>query len=234
MQIARCAFLSAFATALAMASPCIPGTLADYEQLPTGPSGGCTVGPLDFHDFGFILDSSSGGAIPVAASAIMVTPSSGFDNFGLTYSSDGFSVTSGQFIQYVLSYTVDPPPPIIHGGSLSFDVDGPTFPGLDDITSVQCLDAAFNGAVCPTSTVTQSVFDNGLTSSFSSTVAFGPVSTLGNRTTITLDATSGGSANFASFTETVITPEPSFGVAVAAITLLLACKRLKGGPNRRR
>jgi len=232
MQIARWAFLLAFATGLAMASPCVPDTLANYELLPAGATGGCTVGPLDFHDFSFILDSSSGGPTPVSASAIMVTPVNGPDNFGLMYASDGFSVASGQFIQYVLSYTVDPPPPIIHGAFLGFAVDGPVFPGSDSITSVLCLDAAFNGAVCPTSTLTQNVFDNGVTASFENAIAFGPVSTVGDRTTITLDATSGGSADFASFTETFI-PEPAYGLLTAALVLFLGCKRIKESPDRR-
>ena len=141
--------------------------------------------------------------------------------FGLTYSSSGFSVTSGQSIQYLLTYTIDPPPPIIHGFDMSFDVDGPTAPGMDTITSVECLNSAFTGAVCPTSTVTQTVFDNGITFSRDSYAPFpGYFTTMGDRTTITLDASTGGTANFTSLSETAVTPEPASGL-LAGLTLVL-------------
>src|SRR5437660_8909198 len=100
--------------AAAHATPCAPDTLANYLALAPGPTGGCTVGPLTFHDFGFFIVTSSGGPTPVTDAGITVTPVSGPYNFGLQYSSGGFSVTAGQSIQYLLTYTVDPEPPIIH------------------------------------------------------------------------------------------------------------------------
>jgi hypothetical protein len=231
MRVAAWAFLGALAASGAHAAPmCMPDSLANYELLAPGASGGCTVGPLDFHDFAFFVQASSGGATPVSDSNITVTPVMGPDRFGLTYSSNGFSVTSGQSIQYLLTYTIDPPPPIIHGFDVSFDVDGPTAPGLDTTTSVECLDAAFTGTTCPTSTVTQTVFDNGITSSRDSTVALpGFFTTLGDRTTITLDASMGGTANFTSLTESAITPEPATGVLAGTLILVLLVfqRRLK-------
>lgn len=221
MRIATWALLAVSAASVAHAAPCVPGTLMSYELLPSGPTGGCTVGPLGFHDFAFSVQASSGGATPVSDSNITVTPVMGPFNFGLTYSSNGFSVTSGQSIHYLLTYTIDPPPPIIHGFDLSFDVDGPTSPGMDTITSVECLNSAFTGAVCPTSTVTQTVFDNGITSSRDSNAPFpGYFTTMGDRTTITLDASMGGTANFTSLTEKAVTPEPAS--ALLAGTLILA------------
>jgi hypothetical protein len=222
MRVARYLLVAGLNVAAHASPMCALGTLATYEALAPGPAGGCTVGPLTFHDFGFAVVTSTGGALAVTAAGTTVTPVSGPANFGLQYSSGGFSVTAGQSIQYLLTYTVDPEPPIIHGFGVLFDVDGPTPPGSDTISSLECQDSAFTGTTCPTSTVLQTVFDNGVTFSHDSILVFGsPLMTLGDRTTITLDATSGGTANFTSLTETVFTPEPSLGLLVTALGFLM-------------
>jgi hypothetical protein len=228
MGVARYLVVAGLSVAAHASPMCAPDTLANYEALAPGPAGGCTVGPLTFHDFGFAMVTSTGGPTPVTAAGIIVTPVIGLYNFGLQYSSGGFSVTAGQSIQYLLTYTVDPEPPIIHAFEVLFDVDGPTSPGSDTISSLECQDSAFSGATCPNSTISQTVFDNGVTFSHNNTFIFGSsLMTLGDRTTITLDATSGGTANFTSLTETVITPEPSLGLLVAVLGVLMIGLRRK-------
>jgi len=65
------------------------------------------------------------------------------------------------------------------------------------------------------------VFDNGITFSRDSYAPFpGYFTTMGDRTTITLDASTGGTANFTSLSETAVTPEPASGL-LAGLTLVL-------------
>ena len=206
---------------------CVTDTLANYEAL--GP-GGCTIKGLPFSNFSFSKVFASGGAVPVTAAQITVTPVDPEIAAGLNFGSTGFSVSPGQAVQYRLELEVDDPP-IIHGWDLRlFD---PVMPPADiTITSEECLGAAFVGLVCPTSSIiTNTVSDNGITAVLDDTESFAPVGTVGELTTITLDATAGGSASFTSFTESAIlqTPEPSSAILLApcgALLLLLARRRL--------
>jgi hypothetical protein len=214
---------AAYANTITPVAACVSGTLASYIALGAT---GCSVGPttLVFSDFSFGLVSASGGAVAVGAAGITVTPVISPQKFGLNYASSGFNVTAGQFIQYLLSYTIDDPP-IIHGFELDM-FDPPTPPGMASITSVGCLGAAFSGSTCPTSTVTQMVSDNGITASLTDIKNFGPVSILGNRSTITLDAHLGGTADITGFTEFAAIPEPATAwFAGAGLLLLFAVRR---------
>jgi hypothetical protein len=208
---------------IAGAGPCGIGTLASYIALG---SGGCSVGTLAFTDFAFSTISSSGGAVAVTSTGITVTPVILGAKAGLNYASAGFSVTAGQSIQYLLAYTIDDPP-IIHGFELEMFTDPPVFPGIAQIDSLSCVGAAFLGTSCSGTTRLNSVFDNGASASHLDTEFFGsPAITVGNRTTITLDATSGGSANFESFNELAIVPEPeSFWLISSSLLLLLWPRR---------
>ena len=206
---------------MAEAGPCGIGTLASYIALG---SAGCTVGSLAFTDFAFSTVSSSGGAVAVTAAGITVTPVIVGAKAGLNYASAGFGVTAGQSIQYLLAYAIDDPP-IIHGFELEMFTDSPVFPGIAQIDSLQCVGAVFLGTSCPGTTVLNSVFDNGATVSHLDTEFFGPAITVGNRTTITLDATSGGSANFESFNGLAIVPEPGSFWLIAGSFLLLLLSR---------
>jgi hypothetical protein len=222
----------AFVCAALMADTvCVSGTLASYEALGAT---GCSVGPINFFNFGFATAAMSGGAVPVDATEITVSPVTAPDSYGLNYASTGFQVSTGQFIQYLLTYTSDPQPPIIHGFAMQMFVDGPVFPGEATVASEECLGFAFSGATCAGSTVSQSVFDNGITSSLTSVQSFPPVDTLGDRTTITLDASSGGSAEFTSFSESVLTPEPAPGPLVGAALFVLAWRSRHGQRSCRR
>lgn len=208
-------------TPVARAGPCTIDTLANYIALG---SGGCTVliagNKAAFTDFAFSMVSFSGGAVPVTAAGITVTPViAGFEG-GLNYASSGFSVTAGQSIQYLLTYTIDDPP-IIHGFDLEMFTDPPVFPGLAQIDSLECVGAAFVGTSCSGTPKLNSVFDNGTSSSHKDTEFFAAAITVGDRTTIKLDATSGGSANFGSFNGLAIVPEPSSLWLMAGGLLLL-------------
>jgi hypothetical protein len=205
-------------TAAAAADPCGISSLAAYETL--GP-GGCTIKGLPFSGFTFSA-FASGGATALKASQITVTPVDPDVAAGLNFASNGLSVDAGQEAIYTIAFQVDDPP-IIHGWDLEFS-DPVSFPAVITISSEECLGAGFVGAVCPTSsTVTNTVFDNGITSVLDDEMFFAPQRTVGELTTITLDARKGGSASFTSFTETaiVMTPEPSSVMLLAACGLIL-------------
>ena len=197
---------------------CATDTLANYELL--GP-GGCTVKGLPFMGFSFSTVAVSGGAVPVGVSQVTVSPVDPEVQAGLNFASNGFSVTAGQFAQYQLAFSADDPP-IIHGWALQL-FDPVIAPALITITSEECLGAAFTGSVCPTGlTVTNTVFDNGITSVLADTQFFPASRIVGELTTITLDATKGGSASFTSFTElATVVPEPSTVLLTASSLLLL-------------
>ncbi len=206
----------------ALADACPTQSLTDYEAL--GP-GGCTVKGLPFSGFNFTTLSLTGGAKAVDPMNITVTPIDPDISAGLNFASDGFSVDSGQSADYQLSYSVDDPP-IIHGWDLELD-DPINFPAFVEITSVECLGAAFIGTTCPTGlTITATVSDNGIISVPSDIVSFGAVRTVGVLTTITLDATAGGSASFTSFGENaIVAPEPWSVLLTGSILPLLLLKR---------
>ena len=215
-------------TAVASASPCATETLADYIALG---SAGCTVGPkLLFDNFSFVVLDSSGGAMAVTPNQITVTPEvTPGSPYGLNYASTGFKVTAGQSIQYLLSYTISDPPPIIRGFYLHLFTDPPIFPGLVDISSKECLGAAFSSGMCSGTPLTQDVFTNGHISSLTSFRTFSQIDVLGDETTITLDASKGGTASFTSFTESGVVPEPRSALLVGAglATVLIAITRRK-------
>lgn len=205
----------------ALADVCPTASLADFEALGTG---GCTVTGLPFSGFTFITLKVTGGATAVDPANITVTPVDPDAAAGLDFSSGGFDVDSGQSAEYQMSYSVDDPP-IIHEFDLDL-VDPVTPPGFVTITTVECLGAAFVATTCPTGiTVTNTVSDNGIFSVPSSNVSFAPVRTMGVLTTITLDATAGGSASFSGFGETaIIAPEPWSILLTGSILLFLLLK----------
>jgi hypothetical protein len=201
---------------------CTTDTLANYEALG---SSGCTIIGERVSDFAFSTTSATGGAIPVTADQVNVTPTSPPNECCLTFASTGFSVSAGQSVQYSLAHKIDDPP-IIHGWILLLK-DPVMPPALITITSEECLGAAFLGTVCPTGmTVTNNVFDNGITSVLSDTKFFSPEAIVGVLTTITLDASLGGSASFTSFTECgVLVPEPVSVVLTTTGLILLSLMR---------
>jgi hypothetical protein len=207
------------------ALPCASANLATY--IAAGATG-CTVGPLAFRNFEFSVVSSGGGAIPIGTMDVNVTPLP-VPEPGLDFASSGFSVTGSQFAQYLLTYTIDPGPPIIDGDALDLFTQTPTFPGLASITSMKCTGSSFSGIDCPGTLITQNVFHNGTTFSLMDIRTFAPTDIVGVRTTIDLQA-NGANANFTSFSDSAhTTPEPASAIlvfAAIALGLLSGRKRL--------
>ena len=194
---------------------CLPGNFASYEALGAT---GCTVGPFIVKDFFFGVLSGSGS---VTDTTIFVTPTnSAPDVWGLNFGSGGFLVAGSESVRYLVAYTWDPTEDIL---SID-DVMDPPFavpPGLASVTTDACLNAAFSGAVCPTSAVSINVFQDGISPQLFASVTFAPVPVVGIRHTIDLQA-NGGSAGFDSLSNEVrIVPEPAMGLTCFGILILI-------------
>jgi hypothetical protein len=219
-MLARCVLITlAVASAgILTAAPvdCVPGTVATYEALG---STGCQVGPVIVKDFAFAALSSGGGAPVLTAADIAVQPVSTPPSvFSLQFSSNGFSVTGNQFVNYLLGYTWDPTADI---RSLDDVLDNlVTPPGLASLTTHACVGAAFNGPNCSTFLATLTVFDDGVSPRLFDRVSFPPVAVVGIRNTIDLEA-NGASASFNAFANDVSLPEPAPALPVAAALMLI-------------
>jgi hypothetical protein len=190
---------------------CISGnSLASYGALG---SAGCTVGPVTAKDFLFSVLSSGGGVIPITAADITITTEPTAPNFGLLFSSLGFSVTGTEFVTYLVGYTWDPSGDI---RSASDVLD----PGQADIVTNLCVGAEFVGATCSGTALSLHVFE-GATTQLTDSIQFAGVATLGVRDNISLDA-NGGSASFNSLSNQTMVPEPAYGPWTTACLLVLA------------
>jgi hypothetical protein len=197
--------------------PCVSASLSTYIALGTM---GCSVGRLQFRDFEFSVITSGGGAVPVTPANVNVTPLPASNQAGVNIASSGFNVMGSQFVQYLLTYTIDPGPPIIDGDDMSLFTQTPVFPGLASITSVKCVGAAFVEGACQGNVVTENVFHNGTTFSLTAHATFTPTDIVGVQTTIDLEA-NGASANFSSFSDSANeTPEPASAILVCAAMAL--------------
>lgn len=208
----------------ALATPCATTTLDAYISLG---STGCDLGTLNLSSFSFSVLSASGGASPIPAVAITVTPTF-TSKFKLNFASSGFSVTGTQSIQYLIAYTVDPPPPVLPDMELQMFAFSPVFPGFAQVTSDLCVGNPFAGSVCnsPGTLHTLVVNDNGIVFNSTAAVAFPPAFIVGVRDTIELDA-NGASSSFSSFeNRSTLIPEPSTALLVICGPLLLA-RRLR-------
>lgn len=213
------AFLLGFAPA-AFATPhitppaCLTDTLAQY--LLVGP-GGCSIGDeIAYAGFSFSVVSSGGGAIPIAAANILMTPTVGDHVSSLAFTSAGFSVTGSQFVTYQIGYTIDPHP-ILFGFEEFMDASSPVFPGTATVSTSLCIGAAFIGTTC--SGVLDSsvqVFHNGNTTQLADGTNFTPTAILGVLHTISLFA-NGASSDFNGVTaSTTTTPEPATLVLIGS------------------
>jgi hypothetical protein len=220
LMLARCVVsVAIFACGSLQAGPCVFGTLASYEALG---STGCTVGEFTANNFVFSLLGSAGGAVPVTDTQIFVQPTlSGPGLIGLNFSSAGFSVVASGSVQYLIGYTFDPLDDI---RSMDDVMDPPSAVlGFANITTTGCLNAAFVGSTCPTTTATVMVFDNNGATQFKNSVFFAGVPVLGIRNIIDLQA-KGGSASFDSLTAESFVPEPATWLTCAGALLLLAAR----------
>src|SRR5690242_550866 len=109
MLVTRVIFvLALFGAAVLQGAPmCTIGSLASYIALGAG---GCMDGDNLVKDFSFPAPVFGGGAVPVTAAAITVTPLplSGPSTNGLKFSSPGWAVSGTGFVEYVIGYTWDP------------------------------------------------------------------------------------------------------------------------------
>lgn len=196
-----------FATPFVPPPACVASTLDQYLLL--GPAG-CSVGDeVAFSGFSFAVVSAGGGAIPIGASDIVITPTAADFASSLTLASTGFSVTGAEFATYQIGYTIDPHP-ILSGFDDVLDVSSPVFPGLASVTTDLCVGAAFTGTSCVFPGVADAVqvFHNGIVAQLVDSTTFMPVAVLGVLNTIDLQA-NGASADFDSVTNTVtIVSEP--------------------------
>lgn len=231
-------FAGALFVPLAWAAPCSSDSLAAYVGL----TNGCTIGTaptFTFSNFAFSVLNVAGGPTVLTPSQIMVTPTykSAEGALELTFSSSGFSVGGGQMVQYLISYTVDPPPPEVIRFDLSFATDPPVYPGIAQVNTNLCVYALFNGTACNGTPANLTVFDNGMMSQFSDTTPnFSPVAILlGVQDSILLDGDATASASFTSFENTSFiigqVPEPATavlcGLGVALLLLLMRQTRTK-------
>ena len=225
-----------FATPFVPPPACVANTLDQYLLL--GPAG-CSVGDeVAFNGFSFAVVSAGGGAIPIATSEIVVTPTPAGFASSLTFASTGFSVSGAEFVTYQIGYTIDPHP-ILSGFEDVLDVSSPVFPGLVSITTELCLGAAFTGTSClfPGVTDAVEVFHNGIVAQLVDSTTFMPLALVGVLNTIDLQA-NGASADFASVTNTVtIVPEPAtwllIGSGLLCSRLLRRRARAGRGPGER-
>ena len=163
------------------ANPCVKATLASYIA-----SRGCTMEGLFFNNFSFQVASVSGGAVPIGASDIAVTPLAVSNSDGLTFTSGGFSVTGTGAVSYIIGYTEDP-----EGDIRSMDdvLDDPVIPpGVGRSVSQGCLGFSFS-TNCSGPTVSISVFDDGIAPRLTDSVTFVGVNTLGEQTRFPSTAT---------------------------------------------
>ena len=183
------------ASAVAAPMPCQPGSLGTY----LAPAFSCTLGQFTVKSFFF--SETQGGLDPTL---ISVTPSSSATQIGFEFLGN-FTSAQGQTFTYVLSYFMDPPPPIIRGQQVDLD------PMFSVILQVDLCAGAFP---CPGGS------DLGtLTATPGNTKAqmpLAPTNMLGVQNTLTLNgvATSGGFDNI-----TFLAPEPA-GILLTASGLL--------------
>jgi hypothetical protein len=211
-----------FATPFVLPPACVATTLDQYLLLD---SAGCSIGDeVAFSGFNFAVVSAGGGAIPIAASDIVVTPTAAGLASSLTFASTGFSVSGTEFATYQVGYTIDPHP-ILSGFEDVLDVSSPVFPGLVSITTDLCLGSAFTGTSClfPGVTDAVQVFHNGIAAQLVDNTTFTPLALVGLLNTIALQA-NGASADFDRVTNTVsIVPEPTTWLLIGSGLL---CSRL--------
>jgi hypothetical protein len=203
-----------------LAAPCVAAPLSVYDGLGFT----CTFGPFTLTDFAFSLVLSSGGPITITDASVLVTPVTSPLRYGLDFSSAGWTVSSGQTAVYLLAYTWDPGPVRSLEEVMN---DPPVPPGSSTILTDICIGAAFVGATCSGTPASVTVSDPGL---MSNSVSFTPPISgiIGIRHTITLDASTGGSADITNFTSTVVIPEPgTFAGGLFALALAARKLRLK-------
>jgi hypothetical protein len=151
----RCIVLLTICSLPGWAATCFSQSLVQYELLGAT---GCQIGNLAVNNFAY---SQLSGTVIIPDSSITVTPSLGPDTLALTFTSPDFALSGTNSAVYLLSYTWDPGD--IRSLEDILNANSPVSPGFAKVTTVDCEDAAFSGAICSTSTDTIVVSDDGVT-----------------------------------------------------------------------
>ena len=219
-----CSALPGLAAALTGPLPpaCVATTLDQYIALG---SAGCSMEHEVFADFIFSVLAAGGGATPIAAADVTVTPSRVGEQYSFTFLSAGFQVSGSESVEYLIGYDIDFHPIVTFEDTL--EAFSPVFPGSAAVGTAICDGSFFMGAVCPAPATlkTVTVFHMGTTSKLTGSVAIDQALLLGVRNGITLNA-NGASADFKSFTNTIsLVPEPKAWLLTACGLLAQALRR---------
>jgi hypothetical protein len=128
---------------------------------------------------------------------------------------NGFSVSTGQFVEYQINFTWDDPVVI----RAEDGMDPPVAPGFASLNTNLCLGVLFSGASCSGTPAALSVLDTGPGSTLTADTSFSPVGIVDTQSLLTLNAVSGGNSQIANFSASVFTPEPA-GAALSALGLV--------------
>lgn len=239
-----------YGTSLTPGTPCLTGTVADYETLYGPGAGTCSVGQVTYSNFTIIY--SSPAAIPQTGSDMIVTP--------VSSSGNGFSFTYGPVtstVSFELQYDFDPPPaigsaeiriatppggpPAAQGGVDAFEsiCPGSTFAtgcsGISYISSFSKISsfsspAGLSPAYTDPVPVTLDVHHdfNGEVDILDDSAPIDPPVTNGEiQLSLTLDGTPTDPAGFQGLgvTESFAAPEPeTFSLLFIGLALVIACR----------
>jgi len=152
-----------------LAPRCIANTLSVYEGINSDHE--CSVGILNFDSFTFATPTGTGGAVPLTASQIELTPcngviagplgggclidptslSGGFSISAVNPLTNPFSVGAGQTETYTIDWRfIIDPGPANDGASMGLD---PVFGGVN-VTQTYCVDSYLNPTPCTTGEAT--------------------------------------------------------------------------------
>lgn len=129
----------------AMASASTTCTQASLQTYIDYGMTGCTAGLFTMKDFTW---DNFFGTVPVSADDVIITPVVSGSSVGITFSGiaeSTFSVAGEDKIKAMLSYYIDPPPPILDDFSLSMNANSPVAPGTATIDALVCAGARFTG-----------------------------------------------------------------------------------------
>ena len=221
-----------------LASPCTTAALSVYTS--TGFT--CTMDSFTIQDVFFAVGATNLTS-PLTASAITITPSItptvNGDLLGLAFSSGGFSVASGKFVNYEIRYNIDPPPDIIVEMDDQLNTNTPVSPGFAKVDTKVCVGGkwlvdSFTGLLfcdTPGTVKTLKVFHNGTPSGtvqLSDLTKFPGVHIVGVDNLIVLDAQAGGSSSITGLTNiATAAPEPSSVALVLSALGLFAARRFR-------
>lgn len=123
-------------------TPCASSSLSSLVALG---SDGCSIGEFTFFNFSFLriatLQPNSQSLLANASDITVNFPNKAQDS--LEFLSTKFDVKAGDRVQYLIGYTLDPPPPILPGFELDLFTDTPVAPGLATVTANICVGGIF-------------------------------------------------------------------------------------------